>query len=196
MCLMNELIHINDKISYIPASEDPLSSEVVFIESHSHTYIYDVGRNKCVADYILDIHNPVIILSHFHGDHIENISRIGTPTLYVSKQTSKYTHFGELILENKYICDGDINLRIFPLPSSHAKGCLGLEVNGEFAFLGDAVYGMSHKAPGEEYNYQLLQNELQILKTLLADKIYLSHRFSSPTTKKGVLSFLEKHLSK
>ena len=37
---------INDYIKYIVSSEEPLSSNVFFINGKSNTYIYDVGRNE------------------------------------------------------------------------------------------------------------------------------------------------------
>lgn len=189
-------ISLTPIISYFPASSDPLSAEVVVISGKKSTYFYDVGCNNGVLDYIEDIHNYSVILSHFHRDHIENIHKLTPDELYVSKQTHKYTHSGIIVDKAIEIDDGPLHLKIFPIPCSHSKGCLGLEVNREFAFIGDSMYGNINKPADSGYNYQLTQQAIQAISEIEAKNIYLSHRFPTRATKKGVLSFLEEHLSK
>ena len=83
-----------------------------------------------------------------------------------------------------------MKLRIFPLQSSHAKGSLGLEVNGEYAFLGDGVY------PGTKngkacYNASVLKEEIAVLKNLEAKYFLLSHDENFVRKKEDVLKDLE-----
>jgi len=191
-----EIINITPQISYIPSTTEPLSAEVVLIKGDAQTYIYDVGRREDVWSYLQNLGNTTIILSHFHGDHSDNIKNLFPNELYVSKQTYKYTHFGKIVSDDIFIEDGELKLHIFLLPSSHSKGCLCLEVNNEYVFCGDAIYGNSYKNTEEVYNYQLLQSEIETLKCIDAKYFFLSHRFNVRYTKKAVLSFLEKHLIK
>ena len=46
---MLEVRKINDRISYIKASTEPLSSDVILIEGDEYTYLFDVGNNEEVA---------------------------------------------------------------------------------------------------------------------------------------------------
>lgn len=174
----------------------PLSSEVTIITGYEHTYVFDVGSNSEVLDYLKGIDNLVIILSHFHPDHIQNIHQLNYQKLYVSKQTYKYTHAGEIVDREIVLQDSGLELHIFPVPSCHAKGCIGLTVNNFYAFLGDAVYGNVRSKEKEEYNYQILQNEIAVLEKISAERVFLSHRFNHINNKKGVLSYLREHLCK
>ena len=60
------------------------------------------------------------------------------------------------------------------MPSSHTKGSLGLEVDGEYAFIGDALYSKV-KDGYYIYNAQLLKNEIQVLSALRAPNLLVSH---------------------
>lgn len=191
-----ELKTISPEISYIPSSLTPLSAEAVIIKGNNSTYLFDVGRDIDVCNYIKELGDINIILSHFHGDHTENIRNLTFNKLYVSKQTLKYTHTGILVTEDTFIDDDDLHLRIVPLPSSHSKGCLCLEVNKKYVFVGDATYGNPNKNKDEEYNYQLLQAEIKTIKDLDGEIFFMSHRFNQSLSKKKVLSFLGKHLIK
>ena len=89
------LIEITKNISYLPASEDPLSSDVVFITKENKTYIFDVGANDEAAELINGITSEkIIVISHFHQDHAANVGRIKFDGLYASKETIKHTHTG------------------------------------------------------------------------------------------------------
>lgn len=56
------------------------------------------------------------------------------------KNTFRYTKTGTVIEEDTWFQDGDVRLHLFPIPSSHAKGSLALEVDETWCFLGDAAY--------------------------------------------------------
>ena len=90
-----------------------------------------------------------------------------------------------VVQEDIYIQDGDVSLHIFPLPSSHAKSCVALEVNEEWCFLGDALYAMQ-KCGHNLYNAGILKEEINVLQNIKAEKFMLSHRtpFEKP---KGII---------
>ena len=73
--------------------------------------------------------------------------------------------------------DKDISiggLHIFPLPSSHCKGCLGLEVDETYAFVGDALYSKARDGY-YVFNAQLVKEEIAVLKGLKAPYLLVSH---------------------
>ena len=65
-------------------------------------------------------------------------------------------------------------LHLFPLPSSHCKGCLGLEVEGRYAFVGDALYCKT-KNGAYTFSVQLVHDLLAVLKRLTAPDLLVSH---------------------
>lgn len=185
---------INEKVMYVTSGEDPISSNVYIIKGASSTWVYDVGANSESLREIEAIEGDVnIVISHFHADHIGNASevmkRAGNTVLYASKQTSKYVQDAALVEEDFTVEDG-VKFHVFRIPSSHAKGCLGLEVAGEYAFVGDAIYP-SYKDNMKVYNVQLLKEQIEVLKGLRADKIFLSHDKKAYVKKNVVVSFLE-----
>lgn len=179
---MNE-IRINDTISYIEASDNPLSSDIGIINTKNNIWLYDVGNNP---EVIKDLNNHYnIVLSHFHIDHTGNINQVNIKDLYVSKETYKHVNKGNIVLNDLYV-DG---LHIFPIPSSHSKGSLGLEV-GDYVFVGDSLYSKVN----EEYyiyNAQLLKEEIQTLKNLKAKYILESHSKGLVKDKDKVIEALE-----
>ena len=92
--------------------------------------------------------------------------------------------------EDIYVDDGELSLHIFPLPSSHAKGSLALEVNNKYCFLGDGIYAMQ-KGSGQLYNAGLLREEIEVLKNVKADKFMCSHKTPFERPKKVVIRWLE-----
>lgn len=171
--MQNSLIQINEYISYLPASFNPLSCDIVFIKGLDCTWIFDVGCNNKAAELINSIPGKKnIVLSHFHYDHTKNINRVQYDELYVSKNT--YNHVGKgTIVEKDLVFSGDNEIRIFNLPSSHAKGCLGI-VCGNYAFTGDGTY-CKMKEGNHRYNVQLLKAEIDVLESLPVEFICLDH---------------------
>ena len=160
-------IRISDKITYIECSEDPLSADIGIIRDGDVTWLYDVGNNPGAIRNLTGEYN--VVLSHFHKDHTGNLEKLRIKELYVSKETLRHVSFGSIV-------QGDINVgnvHIFTIPSSHAKGCLGLETDG-YAFVGDALYSkVSDK--GYLYNPQLLKEEIAVLEKLSAPRLLVSH---------------------
>ena len=82
-----------------------------------------------------------------------------------------------------------MSLHIFPLPSSHAKGCVAVEVNEEWCFLGDALYAMQ-KCGHNMYNVGILKEEINVLQDIKAEKFMLSHRTPFEKPKEIIMRWL------
>ncbi len=86
-----EQVNITKDISYIKSTIEPLSAEVGIIEGEQYIYLFDVGNNKAVSEYLETFSKPKkIVLSHFHPDHIGNIGKVSFEMLYVGVNTEKY----------------------------------------------------------------------------------------------------------
>ncbi len=174
---------INNEISYIEASDNPLSADIGMMKSKNGTWLYDVGNDR---DSILPLTDKYhVVLSHFHLDHVGNLEHLNVENLYVSSFTFKHIGKGIIVDEDVYIDD----LHIFPLPSSHTKGSLGLEVD-DYAFIGDAIYSKSN-TEYFIYNAQLLKEEIEVLKKLKARYLLVSHFPGMVREKDEVIKELE-----
>ena len=159
---------ISDKISYIPATEDPLSADIGIIRDGAGTWLYDVGNDPQAIAGLTGKYN--VVLSHFHEDHTGNLQKLHIQNLYVSGETQRHTGMGTVVNEDLYFGA----LHLFPLPSSHCKGCLGLEVAGRYAFVGDALYCKT-KNGAYTFSVQLVHDLLAVLKRLTAPDLLVSH---------------------
>lgn len=173
------MVQINENISYLPASRNPLSADVVFIRQkevngESVTWIYDVGSCKEAADAINSVEGKKnIVLSHFHPDHVLNLIRgLRYDNLYVSKYTKHYVRLGTVV-EKDFTAKGKPEIKVIRFPSSHAKGCLAV-LCGQYAFLGDGTYA-KEKIGAHSYNAQFLKEEIDLLENLPCDFVCLSH---------------------
>lgn len=170
-----ERIRIDDRISYWKATQKPLSADIGVVEGNSAVWLFDVGSSEAARECIQSILEPKnIVLSHFHQDHITNWNRVAFQKLYQGAHTLRYTHEGEVVAGELWMEDG-VCLHLFELPSSHAKGSLGLEVNERYAFLGDAIYP-TEKNGRAVYNANLLAQEIKVLQGLTAEFFLLSHK--------------------
>ena len=160
------LVREDENISYITPTINPLSCTVVIVETGHNIWLYDTGSHSDIPAMINSYNqaekNINIVLSHFHPDHIKNVSDIHFKNMYQGKNTLRYTGAGEIVTGDMYI-DDDINLHIFPIASSHAKGCLALEVK-DICYVGDALY----PATGPQfrrYNAGLLLEQLRQIES-------------------------------
>lgn len=140
-----EIKSLCDQITYLTPTEIPLSSNVVLIEGSHTLWVYDVGSHPVIPEILWQKAAQIgkeirVILSHFHPDHIANLPQIPCAEIYQGKNTFRYTQKGTIVEKAIFIDDGSMQLQLFPVPSSHAKGSLALEVNHTWCFLGDAVY--------------------------------------------------------
>lgn len=136
--------------------------------------------------------------------------------MYIGKGTEKYLPDGEIVTEPVIIedeidvpvadnetgsdedgtGDGKLKLEIIPMPSSHSKGSLALVVNDEYIFMGDSTYCkyVPKKEGVEEhveYNVQKLKEQIDLLKSIKADKCLVSHEKRIMRPKKVVIRQLE-----
>ncbi|MBR5947796.1 MAG: MBL fold metallo-hydrolase [Clostridia bacterium] len=180
-----EIIKLNEKISYIEATDDPLSADIGIIHDGERSWLFDVGADRRVLELLSERYH--IVLSHFHPDHIGNMSKVNRDSVYMTKNTQRYTKVkGRMV-------HGDLRIggvHIFLLPSSHAKGCLGLEVDGEYAFVGDALY-CRQEGGKLIFNAQLLQSQLETLKRIDAPYLLVSHRPGLVRSKAEAIEELE-----
>ena len=159
---------INEKISYIECSDDPLSADIGIIRDGDAVWLYDVGSDERAISELTGNYN--VVLSHFHQDHTGNIGKLNIKEAFVSPETKRHVQMGT-------VADKDIfvgNLHIFPLPSSHCKGCLGLEVEETYAFVGDALYS-KFRDGYYIFNAQLVKEAIAVLKKLKAPYLLVSH---------------------
>jgi len=206
---MHKCVELTDKIKYIPCRANPLSADVGILYADRTLWLYDVGRGPEILDFIQEIKNdyssqfdnPVsckIVLSHFHDDHIYNIKRLNEDRklikgidfdeVFLSKQTGKYVDDGIVVEGDAYLENSEL-IHLFPIPSSHAKGCLGMEV-GNYCFVGDALYPMQRQGRAC-YNVQFLKEEIDVLKNVEANNLLVSHHKGMVKDKNQVIKELE-----
>lgn len=175
-----EMRKITEQISYIPAIESPLSADIGIVRCEDGLWLFDVGSSEEAAAVVNALPGAKnVVLSHFHPDHTGNIERITYNALYGGAFTCRRLGMGTTVDEHLYFENG---VHLFPLPSSHAKGCVGLEY-GDYAFLGDATYS-TMKSGQIAYNAGLFREMISVLKALQADWFLLSHSepFACPKT--------------
>ena len=185
-----EIMYVDDRISYIKATENPLSADVGIIRGDTGYWIFDVGNTEESAQYINKLQGRKnIILSHFHPDHTGNLHKICERHVYLGKNTFGYINEGETIADTRVFRDG-VKIKIFPMPSTHAKGSMAMEVNEKVMFVGDALYANVRKNL-YGYNVQLLKEAIEIIKSSPAEYIFLSHREKPLQKKNVVLKWME-----
>ena len=184
---MDSLIQLTDEISYLASTRKPFCCDIIFIKPKQNnpdniTWVYDVGTTKEARDLINAIDGTkVIVISHFHPDHILNVPFIKFnkgDELIVSKYTKHYTLKGNLfenLDESSKAFSSDYNIRpqIYMLPSSHAKGCLCLHYK-DYSFMGDGTYCKEVRLH-HSYNAQLLREEIDVLKSIDCKYFCLDH---------------------
>lgn len=182
-----ELLKITDRISYFPHRESPLSADVGIIRCDDRLWIYDVGSIEEISAAINALRGyKNVVLSHFHPDHAGNAKRVTYDVLYAGAFTCKRLGVGIAVADHLFFDNG---IHLFPLPSSHAKGCVGLEYE-DYAFLGDAIYS-TVKDGQIAYNAGILKEQITVLKSLRADWFLLSHNEPLACKKTEVISQLE-----
>ena len=175
---------INEKISYIECSDDPLSADIGIIRNGDAVWLYDVGSDERAISELTGNYN--VVLSHFHQDHTGNIGKLNIKEAFVSPETKRHVQMGTVADRDIYID----NLHIFPLPSSHCKGCLGLEVDETYAFVGDALYS-KFRDGYYIFNAQLVKEEIAFLKKLKAPYLLVSHFKGMVRRRNEVIAQLE-----
>ena len=185
------MIEINEYISYLESSENPLSARIYIIKGNEYNYIFDVGANKEAREIINNIKNRKIIISHFHTDHMENLKIFynDIDNLYIGDYTYKILGYGNVITKLYEINDG-INIKIIPIPNSHAKGSLGMIINDKYLLIGDALDGNRYGL-----NVTLLNDLIKVLKLYEFEYVLIGHRCDI-LNKNDVIKTLEYYYSK
>lgn len=160
------------KIRIIKATNNPLSADVIIYEGQTGTWVYDVGRSDESYKLLQQLPAKNIVISHFHPDHMANLDRLSYDNLYIGNNTFKYTKHGTVVDE---ILEVEENIRIIPMPSSHAKGSLALQIGRECLLVGDGLYPQ-HKGYMRVYNVQHLRAQIELIEHMDVRWIGLSHR--------------------
>ncbi len=131
---------ITERLSYLPAAEEPLSAEVYVLEGEKYCYIYDVGNSEEALRYLEGIpKEKVVILSHWHRDHTGNIERLGCRSLYVGKKTYEAVGRGEIV-EGPLVLHDGVTVEILPCVSPHTEGSLIVNIDREYALIADLYF--------------------------------------------------------
>ena len=131
---------INERIKYLPATCDPLSADVYFIDGDKYCYIYDVGNDDNSLHHINEIKKgKTVVLSHYHKDHVGNIDCIKYNNLYVGKKT--YETIGKgIIVEDIITIDDGVRMEIIYCSSPHTEGSLILNIDCEYTLIADLYF--------------------------------------------------------
>lgn len=182
-----EIIKINSYLYKFNHIDNPLTADVFVIISANGRYAFDVGNNDGFVLELNKLNLKGIIISHFHQDHIGNINKVKSDNLYLSEQTYKYVHRGEIVNQRTNLEDGF--LEIIPLTSSHSNGSLAVNVNHEYCLVGDAFYSQL-KSGGNVYNSQKLKQLIDELTQIDTKYFYSSHQ-DSPILKEKAIAELK-----
>lgn len=180
------MIEVNDVYSIIKGNDNPLSCDIAIIKGKKYNYIFEAGNGEYIINELNEIDNKIIMVSHFHQDHLANLNKLTYSKLYIGEHTNKYTKTGEIVKDIS-IEDG-IKLRIFELSNSHCKGSICLVV-GDYCFAGDAIAPSNVKGQ-YVYNVQKLKEEIDVLSGLDVKYIVSSHHMDEPYLKQDVLARL------
>ncbi len=191
---MAEILRVAGEISYIRASKDPLSADVGIVEGDKFIWLFDVGASEHVPEMLNTFKKPrSAVISHFHPDHMGNLEHVECENIYLGANTFKYAKRGTVVDKDILIDDG-VGIHLFPLPSGHAKGSVGMEI-GDYAFLGDAIYP-TMKQGRACYNASVLKEEINVLKNLSAKFFLISHDEKFLRPKEEIITELEEIYSR
>jgi glyoxylase-like metal-dependent hydrolase (beta-lactamase superfamily II) len=100
------VVAINNLISYISPTENPLSANVVMIQGKDALWLYDVGNHPdipAIIDTYSNGRKVNAILSHFHEDHTGNLPCMSVDEVYQGKYTHRHTGMGIVVEDDIYI---------------------------------------------------------------------------------------------
>ncbi len=92
---------ISHEISYIPATENPLSGDIGIIRGEKKTYLFDVGNGEESLRKIKELSGEkAIIISHFHPDHMGNLKMFVGCGICEEASVSETEHFRKSTVSN------------------------------------------------------------------------------------------------
>ena len=172
---------VHPRIWQLPASDHPLSADVFIIEGDERYYVFDVGSCDEAYAVISALEKPVtVILSHFHRDHMGNMSRLTPAATLAGARTLKHLTSGTLVDRPLTIHDG-VDILVQPCVSPHAPGCLIATVDGQYTLIGDLIYAYPGQKQGEA------KGMLRTLQALDTRFFLPSHAKSNPLVEKAEL---------
>lgn len=172
---------IAKRIKYLPATCDPLSADVYFIEGDKYCYVYDVGNGNHSLHRINEVEQEkIVILSHGHKDHIGNIDYIKYRNLYVGKKTYEIIGKGRIVEDVITIHDG-VQIEIIYCISPHAEGSLILNVDNEYALIADLYFT---RPP---FDREKAIKMIDILKSINTKYFVISHQEDEKVVPKNEL---------
>lgn len=131
---------IGKKIKYLPATNNPLSADVYFIDGDKYCYIYDVGNNEYSLSQINQVEKErIIILSHHHKDHTGNIESINYRNLYLGKLTFETIGKG-IIVEDEFTINDGVKIEVIHCISPHTEGSLIANIDSEYTLIADLYF--------------------------------------------------------
>ena len=125
---------ITERIKYLPATSNPLSADVYFINGDKYCYLYDVGSDDNALQCINQIDKEkVVFLSHYH------IERLDVHNLYVGKKTYETIGKGKIVEDIFTVNDG-VKIEIIPCESPHTEGSLIINIDNEYTLIADLYF--------------------------------------------------------
>ncbi|MFA6755400.1 MAG: MBL fold metallo-hydrolase [Bacilli bacterium] len=147
---MYSFIKYSDEIYYVEGNPSQPTPKIVIISGKLCSLLIDTGNEieqiESLKEGIKKFNLPpikYIVITHFHDDHIHNISYFKDLEIIASKYTAKYIKYKTKIIDSKTSIDlGNLLVTIDILPNSHAKGSLLVyEYKSRIMFIGDALCG-------------------------------------------------------
>ncbi len=172
---------ICERIKYLPATNDPLSADVYFVEGDKYCYIYDVGNNEHALLQINRIKKEkVVILSHHHKDHTGNIDEINFRDLYVGNLTHETIGKGTIVEDVITINDG-VKIEVIYCVSPHTDGSLIINIDNEYTLIADLYFT---RPPIEK---EKALNMLESLEKINTKYFVISHQEETKVIEKNEL---------
>lgn len=194
-----EFVEITAHCGYISEEAGLICPKIGIVHGSKGTIYFDTGASlkqirllECVR-LEKGFKNPsILVVSHFHEDHIANFHYFAGCRVYASKVTARRIRVDEITDGRTMLDLGDIKVEIIPLPSSHAKGSLILRVFGEeVVFLGDGVYEAVGFGEKGYYDRSLFHEMAGVLRSLQSSHYVFGHESLLPTDDQvGMESFL------
>lgn len=164
---------ISPQLGCWPASAEPLCADIFVYRGRKGLWLFDVGYGDKALERVRALPEPYrVVISHFHQDHMGNLPQTAWNELYAGQYTLRHAKGAGQAVTSPV--EPEPGVRLFPIPSSHAKGCLGMEIDGTHALLGDATY-CTNVQGRPAYNATLLQDTIRTLEALSAPWFLLSH---------------------
>ncbi|MBR3839735.1 MAG: hypothetical protein IKM20_01190 [Erysipelotrichales bacterium] len=193
------IIKVTDRIYYVDHERERICPKIGIIVGDTHTLLVDVANEeehlKEALDFLREHHYPlnlIVVPTHFHPDHIANLTLIDDCEIYCSKNTSRYINRECHVVDNAEIDLGGLSVSVISLPSLHAKGCLGVLCEGVL-FVGDALYSRM-KNGVEYYEKSIIGAEIKSYSNIEFDVAIFGHDVNMLGNKREIVTFLKEKM--